>query len=149
VTITAVVDPAVAVVRAPHDIGAANDTADHASDDCAWRTSNDGSRARANGNAFQRSGLGHDRHRRQHQCEQSSLERRTHEKSPWLASIAVSKNREFRWKTRRFMRYSLDLSRQRLYSRIVPGPAINIYASKYLRQGCFYSIFFSFYLPII
>jgi hypothetical protein len=82
----------VTVVRVPNDIGTAYDTADNASDNCARRTGNDSAGARADCNAFQRSGLRHDRHRRQHQCEQSHLERRMHEKAPWLTSIAVTKN---------------------------------------------------------
>jgi hypothetical protein len=82
----------------PNDIGTAHDTANHAADDRAGRTCNNGTSARTNRNALQRSGLGHDRSRRQHQYEQSGLERRMHEKSPWLTSIAVSKNYGFRSK---------------------------------------------------
>jgi hypothetical protein len=79
----------------PNDIGTAHDTAYYASNHRAGRTGNDGTRARADRNAFQRSGLRHDWHRCQHQHKQSALERRMHEKSPWLTSIAVNRNRRF------------------------------------------------------
>ena len=86
-TIAAAVDPAMTVVRAPNHIRAAYYTADHTSDDRPRRASDDGARARADGNAFQRSGLGHYRHCCQNQYEHSNLEHRAHDKSPWLISI--------------------------------------------------------------
>jgi len=78
-TIAAVVDPAVALARVPDQVRTAHYTSDHASNNRAGRTSNDGTRARANGNAFQRSGLGHNGHRSKKQHEDSSLELRVHD----------------------------------------------------------------------
>jgi hypothetical protein len=49
----------------PHKVRAANHTADHTSSDRADRSSNDGTGARTDGNAFQRSGLSYDGQRRQ------------------------------------------------------------------------------------
>ena len=45
------------MARMPHDIRSANHGADHAADDRAGRSGNDGTRAGADRNAFQRPGL--------------------------------------------------------------------------------------------
>jgi hypothetical protein len=76
-TIAVVIDPAVAAVM--HDIRAADHAADYATNDCAGRSSNDGTSASTNGDAFQRSGMGRDGRSRQHQCEYSSLEDGAHD----------------------------------------------------------------------
>ena len=62
----------------PYDVRATNHAADDAADDRAGRPGNDGAGAGTNGDAFQRSGLGRDRHGRQHQHEHSSLDHRAH-----------------------------------------------------------------------
>jgi len=88
----AFIDPAGTMVMVPDHIRAAHHTPDYASDDRARRTSNDGARTGADRDAFQRSGLGHDRQRGQHQHEHSGFKRETHEKSPWFISLFASKN---------------------------------------------------------
>jgi hypothetical protein len=57
---------------AMYDVRAAN----YAADNRAGRSGNDG--AGTDGDAFQCSGLGRDRHRRQHQSKYSTLEDREH-----------------------------------------------------------------------
>jgi hypothetical protein len=67
---------------AVYKVWAANHGADHAADDRAGRSGNDGTRTGADRNAFQRSGLSCDRQRRQRQREDSNFEHRAHDKSP-------------------------------------------------------------------
>jgi hypothetical protein len=75
-----------------NDVGTTHDTTDDTPDNGARRTGNDSAGARADRDAFQRSGLRYHRHRCERQCEQAHLERRMHEKTFGLTSIAVSKN---------------------------------------------------------
>jgi hypothetical protein len=76
-TIAVVVDPAVTMAM-PYEIWAANNTTNHAANDGARRSGNDGAGSGTDGNAFQRPSLSYDRRGRQHQHEYSSLEHRAH-----------------------------------------------------------------------
>jgi hypothetical protein len=62
-----------------NDIRAANHGADHSPNNRAWRSGDHGAGARSDGNAFQRSSLGHHRNGRQRQHDDRNLELGTHE----------------------------------------------------------------------
>src|SRR4051812_1535520 len=91
------VDPTMALPVAmawPLDVRPTDHRADHATDDRAGGSGDEEARARADGGAFHRSGLGralgYDRHDRQGEREQSSLEYGAHDKSPWVKTIEAS-----------------------------------------------------------
>src|SRR6185312_8501629 len=65
-TIAVLIEPAVAV-PVVHDVRSADYTTDDATDNRARRPGNNGAGACADSDAFERSGLGCDGHRRQHQ----------------------------------------------------------------------------------
>jgi hypothetical protein len=77
-TIAIMIDPAVAMT-VPHNIRPANHAADDTTGNRADRSGNNGAGAGTDGDAFQRSSLGRDGHRRQGQHEYSSLEDRAHD----------------------------------------------------------------------
>src|SRR5581483_2490049 len=80
-TLTVKIDPAVTTVAVvAHDVRAADRDTDHAADDRTGRSGDQHAGARADGGAFQRSGLSDDdRHGRQSQYQTSSLDQYTHD----------------------------------------------------------------------
>jgi hypothetical protein len=79
-TVAVIADPAVAMPMVVHDVRTADYAANDSAGNRADRAGNDGTGTGTDGDAFQRSGLGRDRHCRQHRNQHSSLEDRAHEK---------------------------------------------------------------------
>jgi hypothetical protein len=79
-TIAAAINPALPRVRTgvPDQVRAAGDCTDHTADHCAGRSGNQRTRASADRNAFQCSGLGEDRQGGEGEYKHSSLDERTH-----------------------------------------------------------------------
>jgi hypothetical protein len=79
-TMAATIKPTVSRARAsvPNESRAAGECTDYTADDRAGGASNDGACTRADGNAFQCSGLGDERRSGEGEYEHSSLEERAH-----------------------------------------------------------------------
>jgi hypothetical protein len=81
--IAGAVGPAMASARLLHEVWPPDNGPNHAADYRTRRASNKSAGARADGDAFDRSSLGRNRHRRHKQRKHSCLENRGHDKTPW------------------------------------------------------------------